>query len=265
MPNDWTDASDIEKLLESIRINSVNLSLYHRESYWKYKSFGKYFRIPIIVLSSITSASSVGLQPVMEQGIISGITCLLAFVIAVLSSTELYLKIQDSMERELNLSKEYYTLGIDIYKCLSTGRQHRTEDARIYLDKKYSEYKALTESSSVLKKDLRVDCLADIPEEFRNKPLKLPVQYMPQSFPDLKSIHQQTKPLELKPVEPVEPTVTIHAMPSPRQLPLEFSRPAPLEFSRPAPLSSKNGIIKKSISFNPVHDVEESKDPVEIV
>ena len=259
--NDWNDAADIEKLLESIRINSVNLSLYHRESYWKYKSFGKYFRIPIIVLSSITSASSVGLQPVMEQGIISGITCLLAFAIAVLSSTELYLKIQDSMERELNLSKEYYTLGIDIYKCLSTGRQHRTEDARIYLDKKYSEYKALTESSSVLKKDLRVDCLADIPEEFRNKPLKMPPQYMPVSFPDLKDIHSQTKPepLELKQIEPVEQVVTILAIPSPRQ------RKEPLEFSRPPPLSSKNEPVKKVVSFNPVHEPEESKDPIEIV
>jgi hypothetical protein len=255
MPNDWADACDIEKLLESIRINSVNLSLYHRESYWKYKSFGKYFRIPIIVLSSITSASSVGLQPVMEQGIISGITCLLAFAIAVLSSTELYLKIQDSMERELNMSKEYYTLAIDIYKCLSTGRQHRTEDARIYLDKKYSEYKALTESSSILKKDLRVDCLADIPDEFKNKPLKLPPQFMPQSFPDLKDIHEQTKPLELK---PVEPNVTILAIPSPRQKSLDFSRPTPL-------VANKQDSVKKNVSFNPVHEPETKTESVEIV
>tara|TARA_R110000823_G_scaffold146792_1_gene277140 strand:+ start:1298 stop:2089 length:792 start_codon:yes stop_codon:yes gene_type:complete len=263
MPNvGWGETSDIEKLLESIRINSINLSLYHRERYWHFKSFGKYFRIPIIVLSSITSASSVGLQPVMEQGLISGITCLLAFVIAVLSSTEMYLKIQDSMEKELNMSKEYYTLGIDIYKCLSTGREHRTEEPRIYLDKKYSEYKALTESSSILKKDLRVDCLADIPEEFRNKPLKVPPQFMPMSFPDLKDIHSQTKPepLELKQIElkPVE-QVTILAIPSPRQ------RKEPLEFSRPPPLSSKNEPVKKVVSFNPVHEPEESKDPIEIV
>jgi len=259
MPNDWNDASDIEKLLESIRINSVNLSLYHRECYWRYKSFGKYFRIPIIVLSSITSASSVGLQPVMEQGIISGITCLLAFAIAVLSSTELYLKIQDSMERELNMSKEYYTLAIDIYKCLSTGRQHRTEDARIYLDKKYSEYKALTESSSILKKDLRVDCLADIPEEFKNKPLKVPPQFMPTSFPDLKDIHEQTKPelLEVKPVE-LAPSISILAIPSPRQKSLEFSRPPPL-------VANKQDSVKKNVSFNPVHEPETKTESVEIV
>jgi len=201
----------------------------------------------------------------MEQGIISGITCLLAFAIAVLSSTELYLKIQDSMERELNMSKEYYTLAIDIYKCLSTGRQHRTEDARIYLDKKYSEYKALTESSSILKKDLRVDCLADIPEEFKNKPLpkiiekipKVPETFMPSSFPDLRDIHEQTKPVSLE-LNPVEPNVTILAIPSPRQKSLDFSRPPPL-------VANKQDSVKKNVSFNPVHEPETKTESVEIV
>jgi hypothetical protein len=257
----WEDnTADIEKLLEDIRVNSINLSLYHRERYWHFKSFSKYFRIPIIVLSSITSASSVGLQPVMEQGVISGITCLLAFVIAVLSSTEMYLKIQDQMERELNISKEYYTLGIDIYKCLSTARTHRTEDPRVYLDKKYSEYKALTESSSILKKDLRVDMLASVPDEYKNKPLpkiiekipKVPEPFMPTSFPDLKDIHEQTKPLELA------PSISILAIPkSPRQKQLEFSRPPPL-------VANKQEAVKKNVSFNPVHEPE-TKTEAEIV
>ena len=58
--DNWKDAEDIEKLLENIRINAINLSNYHRYRYFHFKSFGKYFRIPIIVLSSITSAASVG-------------------------------------------------------------------------------------------------------------------------------------------------------------------------------------------------------------
>lgn len=250
----WEDnTADIEKLLEDIRVNAINLSLYHREQYWGYKSYSKYFRIPIIVLSSITSASSVGLQPVMDQGIISGITCLLAFVIAVMSSTEMYLKIQDQLERELNISKEYYTLGIDIYKCLSTARTHRTEDPRVYLDKKYSEYKALTESSSILKKDLRVDMLASVPDEYMNKPLpkpipKVPASFMPSSFPDLKEIHTKTKPIDLPVIasqlpEPLEP---------------EFQRPPPL-------VANKNEAVKKNVSFNPVHEPETKIDPIEVV
>jgi hypothetical protein len=96
-----------------------------------------------------------------------------------------------------------------------------------------------------------VDCLADIPDEFKNKPLKPPPQFMPQSFPDLKDIHQKTKPLEL-----VEPSTTIVAIPSPRQ---------PLEFQRPLPLSSNNEVVKKNVSFNPVHEPETKTETVEIV
>jgi len=166
--DNWEHAEDIESLLENIRINAINLSNYHRYRFFHFKSFSKYFRIPIIVLSSVTSASSVGLQPFMSQGTISGMTCLLGFVIAVISSTEMYLKITDQQEKELALSKDYYSFGVDIFKLLATDKKNRSEYARAYLDKRYAEYKALTESSSFLKNDLRVDCLAQVPDEYNN-------------------------------------------------------------------------------------------------
>ena len=72
----WDNHHDVEQILENIRINAVNLADYHRKRFYHFKSFGKYFRIPIIVLSSITASASVGLQPVLDQGIISGLTCL---------------------------------------------------------------------------------------------------------------------------------------------------------------------------------------------
>ena len=203
--DNWTDAEDIEKLLENIRINAINLSNYHRYRYFHFKSFAKYFRIPIIVLSSITSAASVGLQPFMSQGTISGMTCLLGFIIAVVSSTEMYLKITDQQEKELSLSKDYYSLGVDIFKLLATDKSNRSEDARAYLDKRYSEYKALTESSSLLKNDLRVDCLAQVPDEYNNSLKPKPERSLflnesPDIFPKLKPVHEQCRPepLELK-------------------------------------------------------------------
>ena len=203
--NSWSSCTDIECLLENIRINSINLSNYHRNRYYHWKGFGKYFRIPIIVLSSITSASSVGLQPFMSQGTISGMTCLLGFVIAVISSTEMYLKITDQQEKELSLSKDYYSLGIDIFKILNTDTKNRSEDPRAYLDKRYAEYKALTESSSLLKHDLRVDCLAQVPDEYNNSIKQKPerslfINNSPHVFPKLKPLIEKCRPepLELK-------------------------------------------------------------------
>jgi hypothetical protein len=162
----WDDCQDIEQILENLRINAVNLSEYHRKRFYHFKSFGKYFRIPIIVLSSITASASVGLQPIMRQEAISGLTCLLGFGIAVISSVELYLGIQRDMDAELALSKDYYSLGIEIYKCLTLSREHRTEEPKSYLDNKYSQYQSLTETSTLLSKRMKTDLLATVPDGY---------------------------------------------------------------------------------------------------
>ena len=167
--NRWDNCHDVELILDHLRINAVNLADYHRKRFYHFKSFGKYFRIPIIVLSSITASASVGLQPLVRQDIISGLTCVLGFGIAVISSMEMYLGIQSAMDHEIALSRDYYSLAIDVFKCLNLAREHRTEEPRSYLDKKYSEYKALRETSSLLKRKLSVDLLATIPDGFENK------------------------------------------------------------------------------------------------
>ena len=164
----WANCQDVELILDNLRINSVNLADYHRKRFYHFKSFGKYFRIPIIVLSSITASASVGLQPVVRQDVISGITCLLGFGIAVISSVEMYLGIQTAMDQEVELSRDYYSLAIDIFKCLNLSREHRSDEPKSYLDKKYSEYKALRETSSLLKRKLNTDLLATIPDGMEN-------------------------------------------------------------------------------------------------
>lgn len=81
----------------------------------------------------------------------------------------MYLGIQPAMDAELALSRDYYTLAIDIYKCLNLSRENRTEEPRSYLDKKYSDYKGLREASSLLKHRLTIDLLATIPDGYDNK------------------------------------------------------------------------------------------------
>jgi hypothetical protein len=49
--NVWTQ--EVEDILEKLRVNCVNLCEYHRRRYFHFKSYGKYFRIPIIILASI--------------------------------------------------------------------------------------------------------------------------------------------------------------------------------------------------------------------
>ena len=163
----WTD--EVEDICEKLRINCVNLSEYHRKRYYHFKSYGKYFRLPLILLASINSTASVGLQPVLSQDIISGITCIIGMVMGIISAIELYMGIQTSMELELKQSKDFYTLAIDIYKTLSMQRRNRGEDGKDYLNKKYSTYTKLCEASQLLRRKLKVDLLTQIPVKFEDK------------------------------------------------------------------------------------------------
>jgi hypothetical protein len=170
--NDWT--SDIEIVLENIRINSVLLSKEHSKRYFALKQTLQYFRLPVIIISGINSIVSVGLQPYLAQSIISMTTCLLALICSIIGSIELYLTIQKSMENELAVSKEYYLLSIDIYKTLSLASAHRPIPAKEYLEKKYNEFVKLMENSNLLSKKLE-DKLAPLPPALQVSPPSTPL------------------------------------------------------------------------------------------
>ena len=167
MLHKWT--GEVESLCEKLRINCVNLSEYHRRRYYHFKSYGKYFRLPMIVLASINSTASVGLQPVLDQQYISGITCLIGMFMGIIGAIELYMGIQSSMELELKQSKDFYSLAIDLYKTLRLRPENRGEDGKDYLNKKYGVYSKLCEASNLLKRKLTVDLLTSIPEEYIDK------------------------------------------------------------------------------------------------
>jgi hypothetical protein len=165
MENDWSQ--DIESVLENIRINCVFLTAEHKKRYFSLQETLKYYRLPCIILSGINSIISVGLQPYLQQGIISASTCLLALVCSIVGSIELYLMIQKNMEIELLASRDYYILSIDIFKTLSLGRDHRPIPAKEYLEEKYNEYIKLFENSNLLVKKL-VDNLIPVMDNNSN-------------------------------------------------------------------------------------------------
>ena len=154
---------DIEGLLEKIRLNCVVMSKHHKKRYIYLKGILRYFRIPIIILSGLNSVMSVGLQPYVEQGLISASTCMVSLLCGIIGSVELYLSIQQQMETELMTSKEYYLLGIDIYKVLSHTVENRNMDIKAYLEETFSNYQKLIEKSCVISKKI-VDNLTPLQE-----------------------------------------------------------------------------------------------------
>ena len=160
--NNWT--SDIEKVLEEIRMNAVQLSNNHKQNYFFYKSLHKYFRIPTIILSSVASVSAVGLQNYISQEHINGIVCLLGLSVSVVNSIELFLKLQETLEMELNCSKEFYNLSIDIRKTLLLDRENRQLAGQTYLEKRYNDYVKLQEQSNLISNNFN-DGLNNLPKK----------------------------------------------------------------------------------------------------
>jgi hypothetical protein len=160
--NNWT--SDIEKVLEEIRMNAVQLSNNHKQNYFFYKSLHKYFRIPTIILSSVASVSAVGLQNYISQSHINGIVCLLGLSVSVVNSIELFLKLQETLEMELNCSKEFYNLSIDIRKTLLLDRENRQLSGQTYLEKRYNDYVKLQEQSNLISNSFN-DGLNNLPKK----------------------------------------------------------------------------------------------------
>jgi hypothetical protein len=163
---DWTD--DVEQILENIRINSVLFSNYHKQKYYIYKSYLKYFKLPLIVLSSITSIASVGLSKFISQEKVSIITCLLSLISAIIASIELYLGIQKSMENELMSSREFLLLSYDIFKTLSLNKMNRLVTGKVYLEEKFQEYKKLVENAKLIHSKKLLDALAPLPINYNN-------------------------------------------------------------------------------------------------
>ena len=162
MSSEFKWSVDIETVLQSIRENCVVMSHSHKKQYLYLKHILRYFRLPIILISGISSVCAVGLQPYIEQQTISVITCMLSLTCGIVGSVELFLGIQSQMETELLTSKDYYLLSIEIYKILSLLPENRNIDGRVYLDDKYSIYVKLIENSNIINKKIS-DKLTPLP------------------------------------------------------------------------------------------------------
>jgi len=145
---------DIEKYLENVRLNCVVMQEVHKKQFLVLKSYLKYFKIPNIIVSSCDSVVSVGLQPYIEQSYISAATCLLSLTSAIITSIELYLGIENTMVNEESIARDYYILGINLFKMLSLHKENRKINGIDFLEQVSSNYNRLIEKSGLTKRKL---------------------------------------------------------------------------------------------------------------
>lgn len=146
--HNWSN--DIEHQLKNIETNcSKNADISKRE-YLLLTDQIKYFRIPVIFLSSINAIASVSLHSYMTQDAVSIITCLISFSVSLISSIELYLGLQKKIEISLSSYRDYYLLSVKINNVLRLDRDHRCEnDARNFLTECLTQYEQLFGKSNI--------------------------------------------------------------------------------------------------------------------
>jgi hypothetical protein len=149
MADDWTD--DIEEILSMVRQNCIDMYKYHLCRYFQYKKVLPIFRVPVLILNALNSVFSVGLQPYMEQRLISVLNCLISLIATLINSIEMYMGIQKSMESEMSSSQGFYILSIGIYKMLTLARENRDISGKQYLMECYNTYSELVRNSKLIK------------------------------------------------------------------------------------------------------------------
>lgn len=142
-------SSDQEAVLERIQSNCTSNSMVHKKSYFYYKGLVRYFKIPTIVLSSLSSVT-IALTGFLHQSQINLVVCGLGLMVSILNSVELFLKINESIEAEIECSRAYYSLAVLIRKTLLLDRNNRTVDGAVFLEKSYMSYMTLMDQSSLL-------------------------------------------------------------------------------------------------------------------
>jgi hypothetical protein len=145
----WSD--DVELVCRNIEHNAIELSRLHKRHYLRLSHQQIYYRIPIIVLSSLNSIFSVGLSAYVAQPIVSTTNCIMSLICGIISSVELYFQLTKRIETELISYREYYLLSTRINSCLKLERDHRRETSGTdFLTEVQNKYNTLFEASNVL-------------------------------------------------------------------------------------------------------------------
>jgi len=155
----WTD--EVNEILEKMRKNSIELSTRHRNNYYEYKGYSKWFDVPIIIISTISASLSITFSFLSEE-VLAISNCSISMLVAILTSLKLYLQLEEAIKTELEMSKSFHSLALDIFKMLNLKIDQRGESGVDYLNKKYNTYVKLIENSALLRRNLKKDFLLEI-------------------------------------------------------------------------------------------------------
>ena len=168
--NVWSEGSIV--LLTKIKRNCITLHRYYRKEHLRFHEKIKWFKLPLIVLNSISATFAVGASGYnVPQHVVNAIICGIGITNGIISAVELQLGIERKAEDSLIAAKDFYILGCDILKVLTLDYTERGCESILFLNDIYSKYIELIKNNDIINKTI-VDELLVI--SLSSKSIKLP-------------------------------------------------------------------------------------------
>lgn len=143
-------STDIETLCLDIQHNTSRLADIHKQNYLILINQIKYFKVPVIVISTFNSVFAIGLIAYVSQSTVSTVNCVMSMICSIITSIELYLNLQKRIDVELTSYRSYYMLSVKIANTLHLEREHRqVKDGTSFLLEVENEYKQLFSEANV--------------------------------------------------------------------------------------------------------------------
>jgi hypothetical protein len=142
-------------LLTKIKHNCITLHRYYRKEHLRYHRKIKWFKLPLIVLNSLSATFSIGAGGYnIDQHVINGVICSIGIINGIISAVELQLGIERKAEDALIASKDFYILGCDILKVLTLEHDERGCESILFLNDMYSKYIELIKNNDIINKSI---------------------------------------------------------------------------------------------------------------
>jgi hypothetical protein len=146
--HNWSE--DVENQIRNVEYNCKKNSQIAKDRYLLLIEHIKYFRIPVIFFSGINSVFAVGLNSYMSQDSVSVITCMISFLVGMISSIEMYLGLTKRIDLANQTYRDFYLLALKINNVLRLKREHRSElDGRSFLIECVNSYEKIFQGSNI--------------------------------------------------------------------------------------------------------------------
>tara|TARA_R110002126_G_scaffold27170_1_gene91391 strand:+ start:134 stop:799 length:666 start_codon:yes stop_codon:yes gene_type:complete len=153
MNDEWSEGSIT--LLTKIKSNCVTLHRYYRKEHLRFHKKIKWFKLPLIILNSISATFAVGASGYnVPQHVVNAIICGIGITNGIISAVDLQLGIERKAEDSLIAAKDFYILGCDILKVLTLDYTERGCESILFLNDMYSKYIELIKNNDIINKSI---------------------------------------------------------------------------------------------------------------